>query len=154
MFLPNPQETIRQLAQLLRPGGVVVLQEPAWSLFFPASTALPLRTACGRLLCNALKSNGARPDMGLEVHSAMLDAGLKEPRTVVDIPTTDDPDGGHWFPDLIATVDARLAGSFDSRNELGQLSSLGERLTQEAFAKKVFAPLVPLVGTFARSCAV
>jgi SAM-dependent methyltransferase len=150
MFLPDPHEMIRRLSKKLRPGGVFVLQEPAWSLFFPASAALPLRVACGQYLCKALAQSGARADMGLELHAAMLDAGLTAPKTVIDIPIATDHDGQRWLADLVETVTQR-AETANIRGNVEGIVELASRLTNEAEAAKAFAPLVPLVGVIAQS---
>lgn len=151
MFLPDPGATIRRLVRLLRPGGVFVSQEPAWSMFYPACARLPLRAACGRALCDAFIQSGARPDMGLELHAAMLAAGLTEPRTVIEVPTTTNAHGDQWLPDLLATVRSRTGAAFNGGEWLEPMGTLSERLGREVDSAKAFAPLVPLIGTYARS---
>ena len=42
MFLPDPAAVLRSLAKLVRPGGVLAFQEPAWLPFLALASPLPL----------------------------------------------------------------------------------------------------------------
>src|SRR5258708_4093397 len=42
MFLPDPAAVLRSLARLVRPGGALAFQEPAWQAFLALASPLPL----------------------------------------------------------------------------------------------------------------
>jgi ubiquinone/menaquinone biosynthesis C-methylase UbiE len=79
MFLPDPIATLRSLGRH-SPGGVIVFQEPNWNGFFSQTKHLPLRTACGELLCEVFRKAGARPNMELTLFRGLIESGFEAPQ--------------------------------------------------------------------------
>ena len=150
MFLPDPMAILRSLVHRLRPGGVMVFQEPSWNSFFSQTKHLPLRTACGELLCEAFSKAGARPNMELTLFRGMLESGLETPQLRVETPVANNSDGRPWLYDLLMTVRPRLEDLGIASDTVGDFSTLAERLEAELEAARSYAPLVGLVGAWAR----
>jgi SAM-dependent methyltransferase len=146
MFLPDPIATLRLLARRLRPGGVMVFQEPSWNCFLSQTKHLPLRTACGELLCEAFSSASAWPNMELALFRGMLECGCEAPQLRVEIPIARNPEGSRWVYDLLMTVRPRLDDLGITIETVGDFSTLPERLEAELETARSYAPLVGLVG--------
>jgi len=149
MFLPDPIATLRALAAHLRPGGVIVFQEPSWASFFPQARHLPLHTACGDLFCEVLRSAGAEANMELTLYRGMIESGLTSPQLRIEVPVASDADGRRWINDLLATVRPRIQQYRIRTDRVGDLDTLAGRLEAELQAVNSYAPMVGLVGAWA-----
>lgn len=78
MYLPDPAATLRELAQQLRPGGIVAFQEIDLSspMSYPEQ---PLYLAVFRWITAAFRAAGADPVMGLKLYDTFRAAGLPDP---------------------------------------------------------------------------
>lgn len=150
MFLADPIATLRSLARRLRPGGVIVFQEPSWNGFFSQTQHLPLRTACGELLCEAFRRTRARPNMELTLLRGLIESGFEAPQLRVEIPIASDPEGRRWVYDLLVAIRPRFEELGIARDAVGDFGTLAERLEAELEAARSYAPLVGLVGAWAR----
>jgi len=153
MFLPDPLATLRSLSALLRPGGVIVFQEPSWASFYAQVGHLPLRTACADLLCTTFRRSGARPDMALTLYQGLLDSGFQAPMLRVEVPMAHDAAAQAWLADLIATLRPRFTELGVATDAVGDLDTLATRLRAELVAARSYDPLVGLVGAWARKAA-
>ena len=79
MYQDDPAASLRHMMRYLRESGLVAFQEldstscrswPAGRVFGEAA----------RWLAEALRGSGARPELGLEIHSLFLDCGLPAPK--------------------------------------------------------------------------
>ena len=150
MFLPDPVATVRALASHLRPGGIIVFQEPSWNSFFAQAKHLPLRTVCGELLCEALRRSGARPNMELPLFRDLRDNGFEALQLRVEVPIASDAEGRRWIYELLVTVQPRFAELKIASDALGDFNTLAERLEAELETARSYSPLVGLVGAWAR----
>ena len=150
MFLPDPIATLRALAHRLRPGGVIVFQEPSWSGFFCQTQHLPLRTACGELLYKAFLRGSARPNMELTLFRGLIESGFEASQLRVEIPIASDPEGRRWIYDLLMTVRPRFEELGIASDTVGDFGTLADRLEAELEGARSYAPLVGLIGAWAR----
>ena len=150
MFLGDPGATVRRLAERLRPGGVMVFQEPSWSSLFPMAAHLPLHTHCANLMCEVLRRSGARPNMAEALHRDLLDAGLTDLNMRVEVALATLPRHRQWLADLLATVRPRIEELGIPHDSVGDLETVGSRLEQEFQAAGSFVPFIGLVSAWAR----
>jgi SAM-dependent methyltransferase len=150
MFLPDPITMLRSLARHLRPGGVMVFQEPSWDAFFSQTKHLPLRRGCGELLCEAFRKTGANPNMEITLFHGLSQGGFEAPQLRVEVPMANDLQGRLWVCELLETVRPRLQQLGIARDALGDFGTLAERLEAELASARSYGPLVGLVGAWAR----
>ncbi|MGO8829890.1 MAG: class I SAM-dependent methyltransferase [Steroidobacteraceae bacterium] len=150
MFLPDPAAALRSLTAHLRPGGVIVFHEGSWTSFYALAGHLPLTTACADLICNTLRRAGARTDMQLTLYQGLLESGYQAPYLRVEVPVAKEPGGYRWLPELIASLRPRFQEFSMETQAVGEFDSLAARLELERENARSFAPLVGLVGAWAR----
>jgi ubiquinone/menaquinone biosynthesis C-methylase UbiE len=153
MFLPDPVATLRSLMAHLCTGGVIVFQEASWASFHSQAGHLPLRTACANVLCSTLQRVGARPDMSLTLYRGLMECGYQAPALRLEVPMADDADGRRWLCDLIMTLRPRFTELGIATQAIGAFDTLAARLDSELESARSFAPLVGLVGAWARQVA-
>ena len=149
-FLPDPIAAIRHLAGLLRPGGIMALQEPSWKIWLAYSSHLPLRMAVTTLLRDTFVAGGANTEMELPLHQGFIAADLTPPQLRLELPVGDSPEFRGLLHDLLLAVSARAEAHGLPLNELGDPETLASRLNDELDEHKAFASFVALVGAFAR----
>jgi SAM-dependent methyltransferase len=81
LYLPEPSATIKRLCARLRPGGVVVFQEVDLTAA-KASAAAPLFERAVGWVTSAFSANGVPIDMGRQLPSIFIAAGLPRPRLI------------------------------------------------------------------------
>ncbi len=150
MFLPDPIAALRSLAAHLRPGGVIVFQEASWASFYALAGNLPLRTACADLLCNTMRRAGARPDMPLMLYRGLIECGFQAPEIRIEVPIANDAGGRCWLYELMVTLRPRFGELGIATGKIGAFDTLAARLDSELESTASYAPLVGLVGAWAR----
>jgi ubiquinone/menaquinone biosynthesis C-methylase UbiE len=92
MYVPNPVDVVRQLAQSLRPGGIVVFQEHDSTLVPGRVTPLPLHDQVQGSIWQTVEREGTNLHMGFDLANVLEDAGLHvehvRAEAVVQTPTT------------------------------------------------------------------
>jgi SAM-dependent methyltransferase len=100
MYLPEPGPTIKRLATLVRPGGVVLLQEFAMSATCQIPQTPLFRHSMDAVLA-AFRAVGLPTDLGYDLDRVFVDAGLPTPTMIV---------GGRWERGPDARMYPLLAG--------------------------------------------
>jgi len=149
-FLPDPIATICRLSHLLRPDGVMALQEPSWKVWLAYTSHLPLRMAVTTLLRDTFVAGGANTEMELPLYQGFLAAGLKPPQLRLELPVGDGPEFRGLLYDLLLAVWPRAASYGLPLASLGEPATLAARLDAELDDYQAFASFVALVGAFAR----
>ena len=149
-FLPDPITAIRQLSGLLRPGGIMALQEPSWKIWLAYTSHLPLRMAVTTLLRDAFVAGGANTEMELPLHQGFIAAELTPPQLRLELPIGDSPEFRGLLHDLLLAVWTRAEAHGLPLNTLGDPATLASRLNDELDTHRAFASFVALVGAFAR----
>jgi len=151
LYLKEPAVVLRQLAELLRPGGVIAFQEMEMTTA-RAMPEVPLFTQCGRWIVEAFTRAGVETSMGSRLYSIFEHAGLPAPQMI---------SGGRVEGSAESPIFEWLAGTVRSlmpmiektgvatKDEVG-VDTLADRL-RAAVAEKhavVHAPI--FVGAWAR----
>jgi 2-polyprenyl-3-methyl-5-hydroxy-6-metoxy-1,4-benzoquinol methylase len=78
MFSPDPVAMLRGVARHLKPGGIVVFHEVDWTgaASFPPA---PTFNQCHTMMVQTFRKIGTNANMGLQLRSAFLGAGLPAP---------------------------------------------------------------------------
>jgi 2-polyprenyl-3-methyl-5-hydroxy-6-metoxy-1,4-benzoquinol methylase len=149
-FLPDPIAVICRLCGLLRPGGIMALQEPSWKIWLNYTSHLPLRMAVTTLLRDTFKAGGANTEMELPLYHGFMAANLTSPQLRLELPIGDSPEFRSLLHDLLLAVWTRAEAHRLPLDTLGDPMTLASRLEEELDANKAFASFVALVGAFAR----
>ena len=76
MYLPDPTEVIRRIAQAVRPGGVFVFQESDSTLVPGRTVSMPLHDRVVGWIWKTVECEGADIQMGFHLPGVMQNAGL------------------------------------------------------------------------------
>ncbi|MDX2937007.1 class I SAM-dependent methyltransferase [Streptomyces ipomoeae] len=86
MYLPDPASTLRRLASLLKPDGIVVMHEMDFTNTSPSHPPLPEWDQYYALWPKPFLATGAVPDFGPRLTRTFLDAGLQRPEVATWVP--------------------------------------------------------------------
>jgi SAM-dependent methyltransferase len=93
VYMDDPAQALRQIAEHVRPGGIVAFHEPDSRMRIDPAMNQPVLARLQDLFSQTLERSGARPDIGAELHWRMLDAGLEpDPKPLAEIGVLI----GHW----------------------------------------------------------
>lgn len=151
MYYPDPVGAVRKLARHLREGGLIVFQE----FDLANCRSLPLASTFERhvgWIKQALSGTGARTQLGLELHSVFLTAGLPGPSMRMDALIGGGPDSPAY--DLVADVTRSLLPVMEelkitTATEV-DLSTLAQRMRDEVVASKGVVLSPGLIGAWSR----
>lgn len=146
MFLRDPVSVLRDVSRIVRPGGVVAFQEPCWKSFLEACEDLPLWRAAAAVMVEIFHRTGTNTQMGPDLSTAFVKAGLPEPETQTDLLVGAE----RWMPDVLQSLAPQAQALNLSLAAVGDLATLYPRLLDEAASRNVPAPLPAMVGAWAR----
>jgi len=149
-FVSDPIAIIKRLCGMLRPGGILALQEPTWKLWLTYTAHLPLRLAATTVARDAFQAGGASTEMEQQLYQGFIAAGLREPQLRVELPVGNSPEFRSLLPDLLAALMPNIMSKSLSVGHLGDLNTLKDRLEQELDSQNSFACYVALIGAFGR----
>ena len=149
-FVRDPSAIVKRLCGMLRPGGILALQEPSWKLWLNYTSHLPLRTAVTTLARDAFVAGGANTEMEQVLYQGFIAAGLASPQLRVELPVGGSPEFRSLLPELLLALMPRIQSLGLPHDHLSDLTTLAQRLDDELNANKSFAAYVALVGAFAR----
>jgi len=134
LYQPDAGAMVRQVAEFVRPGGIVVFHE----LDFGRPHALwpepPLFQKIYKILGEAFRQGGAPPDFGLRLTRTFLDAGLGYPTVQAELPVGSVPGSPlfWWIATTIKTLLPRIEQfGLATAAEL-QVETLAQRMEAEA----------------------
>jgi ubiquinone/menaquinone biosynthesis C-methylase UbiE len=149
-FVPDPTAVIKRLYGMLRPGGILALQEPSWNLWLKSTAHLPLHLSVTTAARDAFQAGGATTEMGQQLYQGFIAAGLHAPQLRVEVPAGNSPEFRGLLPDLFAALMPNIISKGLPISHLGDVNTLKDRLDQELDNQNSFASFVALIGAFAR----
>jgi SAM-dependent methyltransferase len=152
MYQPDPPTLLRQLAGMVRPGGIVAFQESDLVTLLQPHHPSPLNDQIRAWLTPPADLGGPEPRMGPKLFAAFVAAGLTTPAVRIDTPAG----GGRNWPGyeyVAATVRSLLplmtALGLADPDDI-DLDTLAERLRDEITAHHSVLPLSSVYGVWAR----
>ena len=147
-FLPDPAAVIKRLYGMLKPGGILALQESTWKLWLTYTAHLPLRLSVTKAARDAFQAGGASTEMELQLYQGFVACGLQAPQLRVEVPLGNSPEFRSLLPDLLAAVMPTIIAKGLTIDHLGDLNTLRDRLDHELDRENSFASFVALIGVF------
>lgn len=149
MYLPDPVATLRSIAQLVRPEGVIVFQEPTWVPVIAHLQALPLWFATASLIDKTMRAS-ANHDMGAELYHTFVAAGLPEPTVRMELPMGRETYLAQWYYDTLCSLLPQMEHLHQPIGSLGSLDTLVQRLEAEVAESRTVACWFASVGAWCR----
>jgi SAM-dependent methyltransferase len=152
MYLADPAATLRRIAALLRPGGIIAFQELTLTesgLTYPEA---PLLQRTGTLINETFRRAGTEMEMGLKLYPAFIAAGLPAPAMRAERPIGGGPDfpGYRWMAQITRSI-LPLMEQFGVANaEDIDVETLVERLREEVVGSGGVVAMPTLMGAWAR----
>ena len=150
MYLPDPVAALARATKLLRPGGLLCVQEGDMAYDW-AEPMTPLWTQVRTFFLETLRRAGVSPRMGLSLYSSFVAAGLPAPELRLECAVGGGPEAASW---AWANV---VLGVLPLMERLGvtaaadlQPATLAERLLRDVSASNGIVIGPPLVGAWAR----
>ena len=151
MYQDDPAASLRNMMRYLRDGGVVAFQEVD-STACRSWPAVPVFDEAARWLAEGLRSSGARPELGLEMHSLFLDCGLPAPTMRTDTLVSGEEDSPVYK--LLTEALRSLTPTLEKLNIATatqvQIDSLADRMSKGVAAQRGVAMSYGLVGAWAK----
>jgi hypothetical protein len=151
MYQDDPVDSLRKMTRHLRAGGLVAFQELDSSTCrsWPAVSAF---NEAARWLGEALRGSGARPELGLEMHSLFLDSGLPAPSMRVDALVSGEAESPVYklLAETVRSLVPTLVKLSIASPDHVQIDSLADRMREEVVARRAVAMSYGLVGAWAR----
>ena len=149
MYLPDPVAALRSISQVVRPGGVIVFQEPCWVPVLAHLASLPLWFATASLIDKTMRTS-ANHDMGTELYHTFAEAGLPAPTMRTELPVGKEPYLAQWYYDTLCSLRPQIEQLHLPIESLGSLDTLVQRLQAEVAASKTVACWFASVGAWCR----
>jgi SAM-dependent methyltransferase len=153
MYIPDPAELVRRVQSLLRPGGIVAIQESA-DLTRPAQAypPSPLHDRILRWTTLAVGTQGPATDMGMRLYRTFIDGGMDAPQLRYEAPIG----GGPNWPGY-AYVAGSIRRLLPFLEQIGSVTAaevdvetLEDRLRVEIVSQHGIQVLPTVIGAWAR----
>lgn len=151
MYLADPCDALRRIAEQVRPGGVVAFHEWTAAGATITDSLTPALARLQQLIVSTLVRAGAHSDVGLKLYDYMLEVGLEpDPHPIAEIGLTTDQEAGiaRWsgfIPSLMPSIIKYGFGDQESTSRL-----LRELVTEIGASGSCVPVTWPMTGQWAR----
>jgi len=151
MYLPEPATILSQLAQHVRPGGLIVFQEVVMSMSH-TEPACTLTRECRRWIHETFRQAGVDIDMGLKLFSTFRRAGLPGPEMVLGSRVEGGPDSPvyRYLAQTVRSLLPMMERYGVASAEEVMVESFADRLQAEVTAAEAILVTPCLVGAWTR----
>jgi len=149
-YASDPGAVLRSLSNLVRSGGIIILQDCYWAPLLQLTAHLPLWAKCASLIFRTFDCYGVNMDMEHRLYRAFLDAALPTPKMIIEIPVGNSPDIRRWVYDIFCTLYPQMREHDLPTNEVGDVESLLSRLEAELNRTKTFVACIGLIGAWSQ----
>jgi SAM-dependent methyltransferase len=150
MYLPDPVAALARAAQLLRPGGLVCVQEGDMAYDW-AEPMTPLWTQVRAWFLETLKRAHVAPRMGLTLYSSFIAAGLPAPELRLECALSGSEVAAWGWANVVLGVLPLMERLGVTTAADLQPDTLAERLLRDVLASHGIVIGPPLVGAWART---
>lgn len=151
LYLKDPAAVLRKMAELIRPGGLIVFQEMEMATARSAPD-VPLFALCGGWIVEAFKRAGVETSMGSRLYSIYKQAGLAEPQMFSAGRVEGSPESQiyEWLAQTIRSLLPMIEKTGVATKEEVGIDTLADRLRAEVTAKGAVVHSPIFVGAWAR----
>ncbi len=151
MYQPDPIVTLLQLADVVRPGGLVVLQEPDFGIGITSRPTVPLWKDVNRWIAETFERGGVHHDIGGDLYPLFRRAGLPGPSLLQHISVA----GGSAARPFCENAAALVRSLLPRLEKLGvataaevSIETLADRLERETIDRESQISYLPLTGAW------
>ena len=148
MFVSDPVAVLRSVTRLVRPGGVVVFQEPSWAAMLALGARFPLWSGVLSCIRETFSRAGINTELGLALHRLFQQVGLPVPQMRLETLLGADARLTRIMVDLLFSLRPLAERHRVSLNDLGDFATLNERVHHEIVASKTVVSVVPIVSAW------
>jgi SAM-dependent methyltransferase len=149
MYLTDPVAALRRAAALVRPGGIVCMQE-ADLQYLPASPVTPLWSQVHGYFLQALEKAGIEPRMGLSLFTALRAVGLPVPQLLIEAFAAGGPEAPAWaWANVVSSAVPLMERLGVATRADIDPPTLADRLLAETLASDGYVIGPPMTGAWA-----
>jgi len=151
LYLQDTAATLKKLAELVRPGGLIIFQEMEMATARSVPD-IPLWSSCGKWIVEAFKRAGVETAMGSRLYSIYKQARLGEPQMLVGGRVEGSPHSEiyEWLAQTVRSLLPMIEKTgVATRDEIG-IDTLADRLRTEVTTNEAVVHSPTFVGAWAR----
>ena len=146
MYMKDPAAVVKDVARLVRPGGVVAFLDTSFQSFLDACEDVSLWRDAARVMTETFWRSGTNTEMGAQLSAAFVRAGLPEPETETYTLTGSE----RWMSDCLISLQPQIEAFQIPAAHLGDLHTLHQRLMDALRSSGRPLPLPQMMGAWAR----
>jgi ubiquinone/menaquinone biosynthesis C-methylase UbiE len=151
LYLKDPAAVLKKLAELVRPGGLIIFQEMEMATAHSIPD-VPLFARCGAWIVEAFKRAGVETSMGSRLYPTYKQAGLPEPQMISGGRVEGSPQSEiyEWLAQTVRSLLPVIEKTGVATKDEVDIDTLADRLRAEAVDKGAVVHSPIFVGAWAR----